>query len=66
MATARSYTTTAFLALSLGVSLVALTAARWGSNSRNSRVEIVDFGKVVRATTPAFDARLAPPSDAGV
>ena len=64
--TARSYTTTALLALSLGVSFTVLTAARWGSNRGNSRVELVDFGKVVRATTPAFDARLAPASDAGI
>jgi nitrite reductase (NO-forming) len=64
--TARSYTTTALLALSLGVSFTVLTAARWGSERRHSRVERVDFGKVVRATTPAFDARLAPVSDAGV
>ena len=66
MATARSYTTTALLALSLGVSFVALTAARWGTSRRNARVELVDFGKVARATTPAFDARLARASDAGV
>ncbi|HKN64728.1 MAG TPA: multicopper oxidase domain-containing protein [Gemmatimonadaceae bacterium] len=64
--TARSHTTTALLALSLGASFTVLTAARWGSERRNSRVERVDFGTVVRATTPAFDARLAPVSDAGV
>ena len=44
-----------------GVVLVALTAAR-----REPTVERVDFGKVVRPTTPAFDARLAPASDADV
>lgn len=66
MTTSRSHTTTALLALSLGLSFVGLTAARWGSARGNSRVELVDFGKVARATTPAFDARLAPASDAGV
>jgi len=38
-----------------------LTAAR-----TNVRVESVDFDHVVRATSPAFDARLAPASDAGI
>ena len=64
--TARSYTTTALLALTLAASFTVLTAARWGSNRGNSRVEFVDFGKLARATTPAFDARVAPASDAGV
>jgi nitrite reductase (NO-forming) len=38
-----------------------LTGAR-----KNVRVESVDFDHVVRATSPAFDARLAPASDAGI
>jgi nitrite reductase (NO-forming) len=41
--------------------VVALTAAR-----RAPKVERTDFDKVIRATTPAFDARLAPASDAGI
>jgi nitrite reductase (NO-forming) len=40
---------------------VATTAAR-----RGERVLKVDFDKVITASQPAFDARLAPPSDAGV
>src|ERR1051326_8517240 len=44
-----------------GVVLVALTAAR-----TEPKVERIDFGKVVRPTRPAFDARLAPASDADV
>src|ERR1051326_6871185 len=42
-----------------GVVLVALTAAR-----TEPKVERIDFGKVVRPTRPAFDARLAPASEA--
>src|SRR5690349_24441074 len=44
-----------------GAAFVALTAAR-----RGATVERIDFGAVVRATSPAFDARLAPASDAGI
>ena len=51
--------TIALLALAGGA--IGLTAARRGPS-----VERVDFDKVVRATTPAFDARLAPVSDADV
>ncbi len=51
--------TFALAALAAGVLLV--TAAR-----RNDRIERVDFARVRRATTPAFDARLAPVSDAGI
>ena len=51
--------TIALLALAGGA--IGLTAARRGPS-----VERVDFEKVVRATTPAFDARLAPVSDADV
>ena len=43
------------------IGFIALTAAR-----RTTRVERVDFDKVVRATAPVFDARLAPASDASV
>ena len=53
---------TASVALvAVGAGVFALTAAR-----RSDRVESVDFGKTVRSTTPTYDARLAPASDAGV
>ena len=53
---------TSFLAVTItGTVVVALTAAR-----RGPTIERTDFGKVVRATSPAFDARLAPASDAGI
>ena len=58
----RSYITMTLAALALGTGFVVLTAARLS----NKRVEVVDFGKTVRATTPAFDAHLAPASDADV
>jgi nitrite reductase (NO-forming) len=45
-----------------GVIVVALTAAA----RRGPPIERVDFGKVVRATAPVFDARLAPATDAGI
>src|SRR5690242_19530023 len=61
----RSYKTITFAALTLSAGFLALTAARRGSAS-GKRIESVDFGKVVRATSPAFDARLAPVSDAEV
>lgn len=41
--------------------ILALTAAR-----RNERVERVDFDKVIRATSPAYDARLAPVTSARI
>jgi nitrite reductase (NO-forming) len=41
--------------------LLAVTAAR-----RAERIDRVDFATVRRATTPAFDARLNPVSDAGI
>jgi nitrite reductase (NO-forming) len=44
-----------------GAVIVALTAAR-----HEPTVERIDFDRVVRATAPAFDARLAPASDAAV
>jgi nitrite reductase (NO-forming) len=44
-----------------GVVLVALTAAR-----SEPTIERIDFGKVVRSTTPVFDARLAAASDSDV
>jgi nitrite reductase (NO-forming) len=50
-----------FAALAVVGGALALTAAR-----RGDRVERVDFDKVVRATSPAYDARLAPVVDAGI
>jgi nitrite reductase (NO-forming) len=44
------------------VVIAALTAAA----RREATVERIDFGKIVRATSPAFDARLAPASNAGI
>ena len=49
----------ALLALTGGA--IGLTAAR-----RSPTVERVDFEKTIRSTSPAFDARLAPASDADV
>jgi nitrite reductase (NO-forming) len=40
---------------------IALTGAR-----RSASIEVVDFGKTVTATTPAYDARVAPASSAPV
>ena len=59
----RSYKTISLVALALGVGFVGLTAAR---RDRSRRIEVVDFQRVVRTTTPAFVARVAPASDAGV
>ena len=47
--------------VAFGGSAIALTAARRGPS-----VERVDFDRVVRSTAPAFDARIAPVSDADV
>ena len=57
----RSFLAPSIALLALTGGAVGLTAAR-----RSPSVERVDFDKVVRATTPAFDARLAPVSDAEV
>jgi nitrite reductase (NO-forming) len=50
-----------FAALGVVAGALALTAAR-----RDEHVERVDFDKVVRATSPAYDARLAPVVDAPI
>jgi nitrite reductase (NO-forming) len=50
-----------FAAFGVFAIALTLTAARHGD-----RVERVDFDKVVRATSPAYDARLAPVVDAQV
>jgi nitrite reductase (NO-forming) len=50
-----------FAALGVVTGALALTAAR-----RDERVERVDFDKVVRATSPVYDARLAPVVDARI
>jgi nitrite reductase (NO-forming) len=56
---------TFFIPSIAGIMVVAaifgLTAAR-----RADRIERVDFDKVVRSTSPAYDARLAPVADAGI
>src|SRR5689334_12007325 len=46
----------------LSAAFVFLTAARHNSRA----VERIDFDRISRSTSPAFDARLAPVSDAGV
>ena len=61
----RSYKAAALVALTAGVSFFSVTAARWNSANR-SRVEFTDFSRTARTTSPAFDACLAPASDAGV
>ncbi len=55
-----SLTATVALA-AMGAGAFALTAAR-----RGDRVERTDFGKTIRSTTPTYDARVAPASDAGI
>jgi len=52
---------TSLIAVSAIGSFLALTAAR-----HDNRIERVDFDKFVRATSPAYDARLAPVVDAPV
>jgi nitrite reductase (NO-forming) len=49
------------MVVAVAVGAFAVTAAR-----RTERSERVDFARVVRATTPAFDARLAAASDAPI
>ena len=53
--------TAAVTLAAMGAGAFALTAAR-----RSDRVERTDFGKTVRSTTPTYDARIAPASDAGI
>jgi nitrite reductase (NO-forming) len=59
--TTRAITTSIVLLAGAAAGFVGLTAAR-----RSPTVERVDFGRVARATAPAYDARLAPPSDADI
>jgi nitrite reductase (NO-forming) len=54
------FTSAAALAV-IGAGGLVMTAAR-----RGPTVETVDFARRVTATTPAFDARLAPPSNADI
>lgn len=56
----RNAATAIVIASSLGVGAFTLAGAR------RDRIEVVDFSRVVRATHPAFDARLSPASDAGI
>lgn len=57
----RSLITASIALVALGGGALLVTAAK-----RGERVQTVDFDKVVRATQPAYDARLAPASDADV
>src|SRR5947207_9375671 len=57
----RNALTTALTILTLSAGMLVITAAR-----RNEQIERIDFGRVQRATTPAFDARLQPASDAAI
>ena len=58
----RTLISSLFAVAAAGAVIVALTAAA----RRETTVARIDFGKVTRATAPAFDARLAPASDAGI
>lgn len=57
----RTIVTSAIALVAAATGFVAVTAAR-----RTPTVERVDFDRVARATTPAYDARLAPASDADI
>jgi nitrite reductase (NO-forming) len=57
----RTWLASALGLTAIGGALVALVAAR-----RSPTVERIDFGAVARSTAPAFDARLAPVSDASI
>jgi nitrite reductase (NO-forming) len=61
MTRSRKLVSSAVAILALGATAVALTAAR-----RSDRVERIDFHTVVTATAPAYDARIAPASDATI
>lgn len=52
--------------ISVGVvAAVAAVSLAWAGTRRNSSIDSVDFGATVRSTAPAYDASLAPASDAG-
>jgi len=57
----RTLAASALALVAIGISGGALTAAR-----RNDKVERIDFHTVVTTTTPAYDARVAPASDATI
>jgi FtsP/CotA-like multicopper oxidase with cupredoxin domain len=57
----RNLVSSAVAMLALGALGISITAAR-----RGDRVERIDFHTVVTATTPAWDARVAPASDATI
>jgi nitrite reductase (NO-forming) len=57
----RTIISSAFAAAAVGAAALSLTAARPGS-----KVELVDFRKTITATTPAYDARVAPVRDADI
>ena len=54
----RNLVSSAVVLGALGAAAVALTGARRGDS-----VEVTDFGTKITATTPAYDARLAPATD---
>ena len=60
----RPITISSVAALAIGAGALAITAA--SRSSLRDTVESVDFAKTIRATSPAFDARLAPASDAPI
>jgi nitrite reductase (NO-forming) len=57
----RKLISSTLVAVAIGAAAFALTGAR-----RGETVEVVDFGQRVTATQPAYDARLAPASDADI
>ena len=57
----RPIITTAIALTGAALAFVGMTAAR-----RSPTVERIDFDHVARATTPAYDAKLAPASDADI
>ena len=57
----RSLITSTVALATLGAGVVAITAARRGETTQT-----VDFARTITRTSPAFDARLAPASDADV
>ena len=60
----RSLTLSSIAVLTIGAGALAITAA--SREAARDAVYSVDFGKTVRTTSPAFDARLAPVPDAPV
>lgn len=55
-----------FLAIVTAVGIVSIGSIALLGARRSNTIESVDFGATVRATSPAYDAVLAPASDAGI